>query len=85
MYELKIKTDVIKFLKKLDSGTSERIFKKILTLKENPYSKDCKRIVNTRDKVFRVRLGDFRILYRIENHKIVIVFLVDKRGRVYER
>jgi mRNA-degrading endonuclease RelE of RelBE toxin-antitoxin system len=51
------------------------IIKELFNIKKN--------LKDFSDKVFRIRLVDFRILYKIENHKIVIVFLVDKRGQVY--
>ena len=45
--------------------------KKIELLKQNPFPSDSKRIVNVEDKVFRIRVGKYRILYRIENDKII--------------
>jgi mRNA-degrading endonuclease RelE of RelBE toxin-antitoxin system len=34
--------------------------------------------------VYRIRIGDFRVLYRIiREDDIILVFRVDKRSRVY--
>lgn len=85
MYELFLEKNVIKFLSKLNKDLAKRIFYKIQTLRENPNPSDSKRLVNVKDKVFRIRIGDYRVLYRIEDNKIVIVFLIDKRSRVYNR
>ncbi|MFT4343961.1 MAG: type II toxin-antitoxin system RelE family toxin [Candidatus Woesearchaeota archaeon] len=30
-----------------------------------------------------MRIGDFRVLYRTEDDKIIVVFLIDKRSKVY--
>jgi len=36
--------------------------------------------------VYRIRIGDFRVLYRlIPEDDIILVFRVDKRSRVYGR
>ena len=85
MYEIFLEKNVIKFLSKLDKDLAKRIFDKIQTLRENPTPSDSKRLVNVKDKVFRIRIGDFRVLYRIEDGQIVIIFLIDKRSRVYTR
>lgn len=85
MYELFLEKNVIKFLSKLNKDLTKRIFDKIETLRENPTPFYSKRLVNVKDKVHKIRIGDYRVLYRIENKKVVIVFLIDKRSRVYNR
>ena len=85
MYELFLEKSVTKFLSKLNKDLAKRIIDKIQTLRRNPIPSDSKRLVNVKDKVFRIRVGDHRVLYRIENSKVVIVFLIDNRSRVYNR
>lgn len=82
-YTLFLEKQVIKFLSKLDNQTKNRIFTKLEELEINPIPMDAKRIVNSKEKVFRIRIGDYRALYRLEKNKIIIVFLIDKRSRVY--
>jgi mRNA interferase RelE/StbE len=84
-YSLFFEKQVLIFLSKLDKVDSKRIVDKLERLKENPVSKDAKRLVNVKDKVFRIRIGQYRVLYRIENNKLIVVFLVDKRARVYKK
>lgn len=84
-YSLVLEKEVVSFLSKLDKHISKRIVEKIETLTLNPFPSDCKRIVNTRDLVFRIRVGNFRVLYRVENNVLIVVFLVDKRSRVYNK
>jgi len=52
-------------------------------LRNNPVPHDAKAIVGQHG-VFRIRIGDYRALYRInyKENKIIIVVL-DKRSRVY--
>ena len=73
-----------KFLLKLDKHIAARINDKIeSTLSNNPVPSDAKTIIGERG-VFRIRIGDYRILYRIsyQQNKIIIV-KIDKRARVY--
>lgn len=43
-----------------------------------------KKIYGTREKLFRIRIGDFRVLYRIEYEEIIIIIVnIDSRKRVY--
>ncbi len=74
-----------KFLKKLDKQTKERIKKKLLRLTEDPFPVKVERVEGYKgEKVFRVRVGDFRILYLIRyEDKELFVAKIDKRGRVY--
>jgi mRNA interferase RelE/StbE len=83
MYDIKFEKTVLNFLEKLEKEIVERILKKIEFLKKDPIPKDAKRIINLKDKVFRIRIGKYRILYRIEKDFIVII-RIDKRSRVYK-
>lgn len=54
-------------------------------LKNEPFPHECVRIEGLTEKVFRVRVGDYRILYIVE-HTSVTIYVpdIDKRGRVYK-
>ena len=64
----------------------ERIREKIEKLEENPFPQDIERVEDFKgEKVFRVRVGDQRILYIVRyNPNKLIVVKVDKRSRVYD-
>nr|QNO47724.1 hypothetical protein LDJELIEA_00022 [Methanosarcinales archaeon ANME-2c ERB4] len=68
-------TSLQKFLKKTDTGTTSRIIEAIEKLADDPISHDLKRIIGHAEKLFRIRAGKFRILYRGDytNHTIVII------------
>lgn len=73
-----------KFLEKLDKHIVKRILDKIDNLLiKNPVPHEAKTIVG-KHGVFRIRIEDYRILYRI-NHseKIVIIFKIDRRSKIY--
>jgi mRNA interferase RelE/StbE len=74
-----------KFLKKHDKHILRRFFSKIReTLSDNPVPHDAKTMVNTHG-VFRIRIVDFRVLYRVDyqEHKVVVLKM-DKREKVYD-
>ena len=73
-----------KFLLKQDGHIAQRLLDKIeATLTKNPVPADAKTIIGEHG-VFRIRVGDYRILYRINyaEHKIIIV-QIERREKVY--
>ncbi|MEK6953265.1 MAG: type II toxin-antitoxin system RelE/ParE family toxin [Nanoarchaeota archaeon] len=74
-----------KFLKKLDKHIAKRIIDKIdQVLKESPVPHDAKSVVG-KSGVFRIRIGDYRALYRTNySDKWVVVIKIDKRPRVFQ-
>ena len=75
-----------KYIRKLDSVTKKRIEEKIDKLEEEPFPQEIERVENFKgEKVFRVRVGDQRILYVVRhNPNKLIVVDIDKRSRVYD-
>jgi len=83
-YEIQYDKQPAKFLEKLEKQTAKRILDKIdeLTVK-GPVPSDAKRIVGEHG-VYRIRIGDYRALYRISyQDKLIIVFKIGKREDVY--
>lgn len=73
-----------KFLIKLDKLEAKRIIDRIEnSLSKNLVPSDVKVIVGHHG-VFRLRMGDYRALYRINYpDKKIIIFQIDKRSRIY--
>lgn len=74
-----------KFLKKHDKHIAKRFLTKIRkTLSDSPIPKDAKTLVNAHG-VFRIRIGDFRVLYRVNysENKIVII-KIERREQSYK-
>ena len=84
MFEIVLDNQADKFLRKCEKLLFDRIVKKLELLKLNPVPHDSKRILGTEEATFRIRMGDYRALYRInyETKKIIIV-KIDKRENVY--
>lgn len=75
-----------KFLEKQNKHIASRIKNKIeTTLADNPVPHSSVAIVGEHG-VFRIRIGDYRALYRI-NYKAnkIIILMIDKRSQVYDR
>ena len=73
-----------RFLKKIDNETAKRVLDKIEKLENDPSPTDVKRVVNRKEKIFRVRVGDYRIQYSVFYDKnIIFISDIDKRPRVY--
>ncbi len=74
-----------KSIKKLDTTTKKRIQEKIDKLEENPFPQEVERVEDFEGKkVFRVRVGNQRILYIVRyNPNKLIIAKIDKRSRVY--
>jgi len=73
-----------KFLRKAQEDIRNRIFDKIKQLKEDPFLHDSKRVIGKEEKVFRVRVGDYRILYVVYfDEKSILIFDIGRRERIY--
>jgi mRNA interferase RelE/StbE len=85
MFEIKLDKQAEKFLNKCENDVFERILNKIDGLKINPVPQDAKRILNYNLPAFRIRIGKYRAIYRInyEENRIIIV-KIDKRDKVYD-
>jgi mRNA interferase RelE/StbE len=85
MYNVELTSNSKKFLKKCDKLLYDRLICKIKELQKDPFSSDVKRVINRKEKTFRVRVGDYRILYIVltENNTLLISD-IDKRSKIYD-
>lgn len=71
-----------KALAKLPADLRKRVDEKLLTLECNPRPQGCKHLKHV--DLYRLRVGDWRIIYSIEDDKlIVLVIRIAPRGEVY--
>lgn len=74
-----------RFLKKCDKNLYERLISRINLLSNEPFPSDVKRVVGRKEKVFRVRVGDYRITYVIVyEQNLILISDVDKRSKIYD-
>jgi mRNA interferase RelE/StbE len=68
--------------RRLTEQTQERINQAIAHLAENPRPQGSKKL--TVREGYRIRVGDYRILYQIDDMaKLIIVYRIADRGDVY--
>ena len=78
--------NALKFLNKCENILYDRITKRLRFLRENPFPSDSKFIKGKDEKVFRLRVGDYRIFYIVDYEKNLL-FIIDikKRPKAYLR
>ena len=75
MYSIVVQPSAAKFIAGQNKKTQRRLIKRIRALGENPIPKDSRKL---RDNIYRVRVGDYRIIYEVR--KKLLVVLVAKVG-----
>jgi mRNA interferase RelE/StbE len=85
MFLVKYSNKARRFLKKADKILAKRLLKKIEKIKEKPILHDTKIVEGAKELLYRVRVGDYRILYEVDNKGQVIgIVNIDKRPRAYK-
>ena len=84
MYELIYSDSALKQLKKLDKDTRERIFSVLERLRIRPESCDIKKLIGMPG--YRLRVGDYRVIFDIEKDKLIILVLqIGHRRNIYAK
>ena len=80
VYEIELKPRAIRDLKSIDKSQARRIAEKIALMKVD-LAGDVKRLTNFTPE-YRLRVGDYRILFEVDGAKVVI-YRVRHRREVY--
>jgi mRNA interferase RelE/StbE len=78
-YDIQFTGSAEKEMRKMPQAMQKRIQPSILALGENPLPSGCKK-VRGYDNYFRIRIGDYRVVYALEQ-KIRIVTIIRIRHR----
>jgi mRNA interferase RelE/StbE len=82
-YKIYLSGKAKKEYEKLQKREKQRIKKKLKILESNPFPMGYKKLKG-RKEVFRVRIGDYRVLYTIDTKKrAVLIFKIEKREKAY--
>ena len=82
-YEVYLETTAEQALKQLSARNFQRITPHIKALAENPRPVGCRKISGSRSD-WCIRVGDYRVIYKIEDEeKVVRVMRVRHRGKAY--
>jgi len=81
-YKLQIKPSAVKELEALPSKDCRRVVSRIHRLSSDPRPPGCEKL--TGHELYRVRQGNYRILYTIEDADLVVIVIrVGHRREVY--
>lgn len=84
-YRIQVAPAAVRQLRKLDGSASRRVQAAIELLAEEPRPSGAKKLVGG-DGEWRVRTGDYRIVYEINDGVLlVLVVAVGHRREVYQR
>ncbi len=84
MYKISINARAEKDLRKIDRQNKNRIIPEITVLADDPRPGGCKRVISE-PGVWRIRVGDYRIGYRIDDGtREVTVIRIAHRREFYE-
>lgn len=82
-YSLEFTTSALREFQALDAQLQRRITAKITALCEEPFPPGIKKL-RAQPAHFRLRVGDYRVVYRVDGHRVVIVIVrIGHRRDVY--
>lgn len=82
-YDVELSPAAERSLRKLDRAVQTRILKVLSLLRDTPRPSAAKPLVG-HPGLLRVRTGDYRIIYRIENQRLlVLIVTIGHRREVY--
>lgn len=85
--EIQFKKSAIKALKQMNKPTKERIRKAIVGLTLSPPVGDIKAMQGYKDGRFRLRVGQYRIIYKYDTDgtvEILLILDIGARGDIYK-
>lgn len=84
MYQIDYRRSAEKDIRKLSSTVRAQAVRKILALAETPSPSGATRL-RTADKLHKVRIGNYRIVYEIhDTDKQIVIVAVKHRSEVYK-
>jgi mRNA interferase RelE/StbE len=77
-FKLTITEKAKKEIRKLPVSDIKKIDSKIQSLQANPYAPDSRKLAGSL-KTYRIRQGDYRIIYEVDDHAISIMRVGHRR------
>ncbi len=75
LYQIEYTASARKELEQLDYSVFKKVKKAIDSLIENPFPHGSIKLEGTKEKFYRIRKGDYRIIYTV-NHNIVTITIL---------
>lgn len=85
VYQLVLSKQADKTLRKLPRNLSRRIKEKLIQIAADPYARH-NNVTKLQERLgYRLRIGDWRVIYEIEDEELIVFVLkVGPRGEVYD-
>lgn len=86
MFKITLTKDAAKYYQKCDNKTKELLNQCFEDLKENPLiGPNTKRLHGELEGLYRYRVASLRVVYRVEEEKIIVVIVaIGSRGDIYK-
>ena len=82
-YSVRFKPSAEKDLRKLPKAMISRVIEEIETLRSNPFPRQAIKLESV-ERLYRVRVGDFRVIYSVETElQQITIFYIRNRREVY--
>lgn len=73
-------------LQKLPDAVQRRIVSAIEALADDPRPLGAKKLAGQAENLWRIRVGDYRIVYQIQDERLVVLVLrIGHRGGIYRK
>jgi len=83
-YSIEVAPAALRQLKKLDQAVQRRIARRIEALADEPRPSGVVKLTDVSPPLYRVREGDYRILYSLQDDKLVVLVVrVAHRSEAY--
>ncbi len=83
-YRIEVTPGALKDLQSLPLREQQRVADRIEALAETPRPQDCKKLKG-KDSFYRIRVGDYRVVYQIEDEVLFILIVrIGDRREIYE-
>jgi mRNA interferase RelE/StbE len=86
MYKIQLAKSSVKALKDLDGKSQERVYRALQVLKSKPFHNNkIKKLRGELKGRYRYKVGDVRIIYKIEREiKTVFIEVIGRREGIYK-
>ena len=84
MYSIRFNKQATKFLAKQSKDIQDKILAQTEALTHNPMPNGVKKLQGNNSDMFRIRIGNYRVIYEINNNELIILVLkIGHRQDVY--
>jgi mRNA interferase RelE/StbE len=83
-YKVTFASRAIKDLRAIPRADQSKIIDKAESLSENPYPRGCLKLKGLQEELWRVRVGDYRVLYHVSDAiEIIDIRRIGHRKNIY--